>query len=981
VVHRHPVEVPAEARGEGRAPSPDVDAILDLQRQVGNRAACGLMGLGQPKLEVGPAGDRYEVEADAVARQVVAAIRNADRPPTAGAEGPDPVDMTPLIGRQAEVGAAGGTLNPDTEAAIGAARRSGGAPLDRATATAMEGAFGTDFSRVRLHAGRESGDLNARVQANAFTIGSDIFFRDAIPDTRTSEGQELLAHELTHTIQQGGAAPARRSGRVADRGTLAIEPAWHGSCCGEIQPDGSVIRRHSSWEHSLLGDADPKVLAKMGTWRNLLEQTKREGALVGESNRWFKVNPKKATILGTPAQEEASVALPGIGVIEKAQVMHVLVQEMSRLAKWQTSPPKQASTDKPYSKAEKDDKFDVVVVRLPSETGDSMLITYGELNTLADFYGSLDVMKAADPKQRTQIVQSVRKETFLRLKEIYDYLNASLTKTERESQEDDLAKLQNLYKENKLDKTSFQGAATPDFISSWKGQADLLAGDKPLIGQGTGAGGGTNAYAATLARNACHFVPESWHAWADYHEKARVKARDSRAALRKANRMKADMAQEDFSRRPLDEYQAKADLALVEREVTEAANDALLANGFGDHYLQDSYASGHMINKTQIMQWYVEFIDKNDEWDYMKDENWRRMQQMAYGQPGLASQDQYKKSKVKGFNPADKNPNLPRNPQSVENMEGDWQVRFAALGLAVPPSLQTPGSAERQLIEWWQKWAGADSAMRTQTGAQLLASAPGKKLGQKAVEDAMLSLVADGIARTEADVQQRGEYMQSRLQGKQWTSFATTTLVLRSDYVPRDMQKFRAALAQSQGQADDSAYQKMAQAVTYSDFQQFLNSGFIQKSTNALHDVFCKGGLDVQSKKGGTVFRVYGDDAMFSANSSKGVRESGITSNMSRDAILSIINKGNDGGITTESILDRLPNRVQIDLPNGKTVKTPLETWHNSDKPGYLKDQCMKEIFPDMSWEPMQKFVPGVAGSDLAAAISKDANVHGSDAF
>ncbi len=314
-------------------------------------------------------------------------------------------------------------------------------------------------------------------------------------------------------------------------------------------------------------------------------------------------------------------------------------------------------------------------------------------------------------------------------------------------------------------------------------------------------------------------------------------------------------------------------------------------------------------------------------------------------------------------------------------MEGDWQVRFAALGLAVPPSLQTPGSPERKLIEWWQMWAGVDGAVRKQTGAQLMTITTIKKLGQKAVEDAMLHLVADGIVRIDVENQQRGEYMQSQLQGKRWARFASTTFLLRSDYIPRDMQKFRAALAQSQGVGDDSAYQKMAQAVTYSDFLQFMNSGFIQKSTNALHDVFCKQGLDVQSKKGGPVFRVYGDDAMFSANSSKGVRESGETSNMSRDTILSIINKGNDGGITTASILDRLPSRVQIDLPNGKTVRTPIETWHNSDKPGYLKDQCMKEIFPDMSWEAMQKFVPGVAGSDLAAAISKDANVHGSDAF
>lgn len=741
-----------------------------------------------------------------------------------------------------------------------------------------------------------------------------------------------------------------------------------------------TVQRHSSWEHSLLGDAKPDVLAKIGTWQDLIEQTKREGTFVGSSNRWYKVNPKKATVLGTPRQQTGSVNLPGIGAIEKGEVMHVLVQEMSRVAKWQTDPPKQASTDDPYKKAGKDPEFDVVVVRLPAaKGGDSMLVTYGELNTLADFYGSLEVMKAAAPKQRTEIVQSVRKETFLRLKEIYDKLNASLTKTEKADQ--DVIDAKALYGENKLDKTSFKGAAVPDFISGKAGQADLLAGDKPLIGQGTGAGGGVNAYGATLARNACHFVPESWHAWADYHAKARAAARDSRAALRKAKTMKAAMAQEDYSRRPLDKAQADMDLALVEHEVTQRANEALLNNGFGDHYLQDSYASGHMINKTQIMQWYVEYIDKSDEWDYFKDDNWRRVQQMAYGQPGLAAAGQYDKSKVKGADPTDAHPNLPRNPQSVENIGGaDWTVRFAALGLQVPPSLRTSGSDERKLMEWWQVAAGLNADSRTRTGSDLLAGTAGSAMGQPALEAAMLHLIADGIVRTDEENQTRGKYMASGLGGARFRNFTGTKFLLRADYVPRDMAKFTAAQVTSQG-GDDSGYQKMAAAVTYSDFLQFMNSGFIQKATNALHDVFCAGGLTVKTQAGGRAFKVYGDDAMFKAASSEGVKESGITANMSRDSILSIINTGDDGGKTAASILARLPSWVEFKLPTGRVVEEPIETWHNSTKRGYLKDQCMTEIFPDMSWSLMQKFVPGVIGSNLSGTISQDSNVHGADAF
>jgi Domain of unknown function (DUF4157) len=197
-----------------------------LQSVAGNRAVCGLLSVGQAKLEVGAAGDRYEHEADALARRLVAALRETGGGQGAPAEGGSrPEDETAVVGRATsigraawrainpEVGLEGGTLETGTEAAINSARR-GGTPLDGGVRGAMENAFGADFSQVRVHAGPASAELNDRVQAKAFTIGSDIFFRDGFPDGRTRPGQELLAHELTHTIQQGAArsfaeSPAR----------------------------------------------------------------------------------------------------------------------------------------------------------------------------------------------------------------------------------------------------------------------------------------------------------------------------------------------------------------------------------------------------------------------------------------------------------------------------------------------------------------------------------------------------------------------------------------------------------------------------------------------------------------------------------------------------------------------------------------------------------------------------------------------------
>ena len=246
---------------------------------------------------------------------------------------------------------------------------------------------------------------------------------------------------------------------------------------------GEVVQRHSSWEHSLLGDAKPDVLAQIGTWQDA-------------------TGPKLLD------SQKVDVTVPGVGTFDKGQVMHVLAQEMTRIKQWQDAPPEVASTDDPYQKTKKDPTYDVFVVRLPAEDASkSMLITYGELNTLADFYGDIETMKTAAPKQRRQIVQSVRKETFLRLKQIYKKIEDSLS--DAESRSGSVTGAQGLYEAGELESASFAGSAAVDFISSVKGQADLLAGDKPLIGQGTGAKGDVNKYGATLARNACHFVPRA----------------------------------------------------------------------------------------------------------------------------------------------------------------------------------------------------------------------------------------------------------------------------------------------------------------------------------------------------------------------------------------------------------------------------------------------------------------------------------------
>ncbi|HEV7606393.1 MAG TPA: DUF4157 domain-containing protein [Steroidobacteraceae bacterium] len=83
--------------------------------------------------------------------------------------------------------------------------QSGGEALAGGVRHAMEAAFGRDFSRVRVHRDGESASLSHQLSAFAFTRGSHIYFGSGKYDPEGSSGKRLLAHELTHVVQQGHA--------------------------------------------------------------------------------------------------------------------------------------------------------------------------------------------------------------------------------------------------------------------------------------------------------------------------------------------------------------------------------------------------------------------------------------------------------------------------------------------------------------------------------------------------------------------------------------------------------------------------------------------------------------------------------------------------------------------------------------------------------------------------------------------------------
>jgi hypothetical protein len=95
-----------------------------------------------------------------------------------------------------------------------------GDPLDERTRNFMESRFGADFSNVRVHNDNRAADSADALSANAYTVGRDIYFARGRYSPQTRESQHLLAHELTHTIQQTGVLAPSQSAMRASGGVI-----------------------------------------------------------------------------------------------------------------------------------------------------------------------------------------------------------------------------------------------------------------------------------------------------------------------------------------------------------------------------------------------------------------------------------------------------------------------------------------------------------------------------------------------------------------------------------------------------------------------------------------------------------------------------------------------------------------------------------------------------------------------------------------
>lgn len=177
----------------------------------------------QTKLAIGQPNDKYEQEADRVADQVIRSSdpliqRQIEQEENEEAFQTKPIadQITPLVQRQIEpedeeeqedliqsktgIGQPS-QINQNTAFKI-QGLKGRGKPLDSATRIFMEPHFGSDFSQVRIHTDDHANDLARSINARAFTIGCNVVFGPGEYAPGLNEGKKLLAHELTHVVQQ-----------------------------------------------------------------------------------------------------------------------------------------------------------------------------------------------------------------------------------------------------------------------------------------------------------------------------------------------------------------------------------------------------------------------------------------------------------------------------------------------------------------------------------------------------------------------------------------------------------------------------------------------------------------------------------------------------------------------------------------------------------------------------------------------------------
>lgn len=545
------------AREPVQAPTRSEPSQSSLQRAV--------LGVAQAKLTVGSVDDPLEREADRVADRVVALIRRS----ATGSARVDGHQCGPMCLHRHP----GHTTDGDgvTELAEGIRRRS----PRRGEAGALLHRCGPEC--VHRHAGHDDHDDHEHGHLEIGAAGGDV--------------SAELASKL----------------RSSAGGGAALDPDVRRSMESAFGSDFSGVRVHTN------SDAAPRIAATAFTVGNDIHFAPGAYQPASRSGQWLLGHELTHVVqqgLAGPASEAVDLHRTGGGCIHRhASKEHYMLGSMtpaqirsiadakenvevtgrtgfgSSFKDWKNGkkkPPPAALKDAldtvqeqigalnnwraastinpdPAQVGKGDTAYDHhwggQMVTITCADGD-LVTTVGELNALPDFFGSFEDLRQVDRSVAFKTLQVIRRESYVYLKSLEAQLQG-LTYTYNRKTES----FAGIEKNN----VSLPSGKLPKFGND---AADVLQTATMLEGDGNEQGLDADIGAeATLGRNACHFPPESWLRWREHHDQARQLIASA------------------------------ADVADLEAK----ANKAIAMNAFGEHYLQDSFAGGHLINKGFVM--------------------------------------------------------------------------------------------------------------------------------------------------------------------------------------------------------------------------------------------------------------------------------------------------------------------------------------------------------------------------------------------
>ena len=663
---------------------------------------------------------------------------------------------------------------------------------------------------------------------------------------RSVVGNQAMTQILLR--RSGVSRPSRkgshaRGGFVIPLGASASPPVSHesnGSAC---------VQRHSAYEHYLLGQVAPTKLAEIPMIREI-PSLKAELAALKKQMEAEKVSTKETHEAG-PALEAKIEAAEA----KKEDVRHTIVQEMDRLLAWKDNPEaiKAPGADLGKPTKQKDETWGVPSISIPCSDG-AITVAYSEINTLPDLFGNPEAMKATPKAKVLGLLQGVRQQAYIEL----DNLHKEIFGTSR-----------NVLYSRWLPDADFQGARGPR-AQAVNEKAYEIRMESQVNADTSRAGAESDAYFAALERNACHFFPENRIQWTGYHQKARALATQAAEARASAKELKA--AGKSAEAEPL------------EKRAGELGNEAMLQNAFGEHYLQDAYAGGHLVNKTKIMQWFVQWLDTNG---------------------GLGTSDLGKAQFAMAKHAASQD--LTSNPQALDDRIKRGELSSMSQASS---SVGMSNKPETAFMMKWRRAAAANPAHATLTAEAAAADPLKLAADEPTARTQMLALVAGGFAerKTQGIIDKVEVFVLAQ-------KIIETATAATGPYKSAEAGKKDGNIEEETAEFNLAAY------------NQFLSNAYIQAATKFFHDKYCKDGLDVTAANGEHVSRVYGDNNMLKAGGQAGVAYSAETSKRSRESIFETIDGHPEKATSLEDILGRFP--AQASEKDGGTPM-PLDDWNNS---------------------------------------------------